>query len=254
MGYSIIRHCSIKAFPEQNRVMQLASKCVLFCTIPLAGEVETNNSCLGCQTKIQIFSSNALEKIINVCIYHIGVNYWTLESEFRQSELKLWPNDGIWSSYSEINVIQWIWANVILVGQKAASFALSAQFFLPLRITFAFVDRKKTTREIVDFFVLSRHTKEGPNINSIWRLLFLDKLRNGFWSCIFSPFSSFIPVETNVKVKCILTDDNPNFKGITKGMMPNFYDNSRPTMVPTSSSLLGGAVSYIEIWVDILKI
>ncbi|EDS34021.1 zinc finger protein [Culex quinquefasciatus] len=48
-------------------------------------------------------------------------------------------------------------------------------------------------------------------------------------------------VESNVNVKRILTDDNPNFKGITKGMMPNFYDNSRPTMVPTSSSLLGGA-------------
>ncbi|XP_052565291.1 zinc finger protein 84 isoform X5 [Culex pipiens pallens] len=30
-------------------------------------------------------------------------------------------------------------------------------------------------------------------------------------------------------------------QGITKGMMPNFYDNSRPTMVPTSSTLLGGA-------------
>ncbi|KAL1378053.1 hypothetical protein pipiens_015850 [Culex pipiens pipiens] len=53
--------------------------------------------------------------------------------------------------------------------------------------------------------------------------------------------SEFRQIESNVKVKCILTDDDPNFKGITKGMMPNFYDNSRPTMVPTSSTLLGGA-------------
>lgn len=63
---------------------------------------------------------------------------------------------------------------------KGGFVRLVCPVFLPLRITFAFVDRKKTTREIVDFFVLSRHTKEGPNINTIWRLLFLDKLRNGF--------------------------------------------------------------------------
>uniref|UniRef100_A0A182KF24 C2H2-type domain-containing protein n=1 Tax=Anopheles christyi TaxID=43041 RepID=A0A182KF24_9DIPT len=36
------------------------------------------------------------------------------------------------------------------------------------------------------------------------------------------------------------------FKGISKGMMPNFYDGSRPTMVPTSSNLpvlLGNTVN-----------
>uniref|UniRef100_A0A182N4V3 C2H2-type domain-containing protein n=1 Tax=Anopheles dirus TaxID=7168 RepID=A0A182N4V3_9DIPT len=50
--------------------------------------------------------------------------------------------------------------------------------------------------------------------------------------------------QTGPRRQCLF--NRVRFKGISKGMMPNFYDGSRPTMVPTSSNLpvlLGNTVN-----------
>uniref|UniRef100_A0A182VWR1 C2H2-type domain-containing protein n=2 Tax=Cellia TaxID=44534 RepID=A0A182VWR1_9DIPT len=58
-----------------------------------------------------------------------------------------------------------------------------------------------------------------------------------------SEYSQWTPSVAQTR-SCLL--NRVRFKGISKGMMPNFYDGSRPTMVPTSSNLpvlLGNTVN-----------